>query len=77
MSIIKTYKGGDNTAIIERYPRKKAYSGDKYPSTLYRVVFSADYDNNFIYHVVCFETLKDATAHVAEYPFFELQGVNV
>ena len=71
MEIVKTYKGAGNTATIEKHKNRPAYQGDKIRATLYRVVFTANHDHDFIYHVVCFETLSEAEKHISEYPFFK------
>lgn len=71
MKIIKVYTGAGNTATIEKHTGRPAFKGDRVKADLYRVIFAADHDHGFIYHVVCFETLKEATNHISEYKFFE------
>ena len=68
--IVEIYKGLGNTAKIEKITGKKAFLDDKLKKDTYRVIFSQDFEGNFVYHVICFETLKEAQSHVAEYPFF-------
>lgn len=71
MRICKEYKGMGNTAMIEKHWNRPAFEGDKVKADIYRVVFYANHDQDFIYHVTCFETLEEAENHVKEYPFFE------
>lgn len=71
MRVVKTYNGEGCTATIEKHTNRPAFKGDKVKADRYRVIFKADYDYDFVYHVVCFETLKEATEHVAEYKFFK------
>lgn len=73
MEIVKVYQDAEhaNRAEIERHTNKKTYIDDTATHVLYRVVFYADYDHSFIYHVVCFETLSEAEKHISEYPFFK------
>ena len=71
MRVVKTYEGEGCSAVIEKHTNRPAFKGDKVKADLYRVIFKADHDNGFIYHVVCFETLEEATGHVAEYKFFK------
>lgn len=59
MQVLKTSNCLGNTAIIEKvknYPYKNAPAR----AEKYRVTVSADYNNNFIFFVSCYETLKEA-----------------
>lgn len=55
-----TYKdrANDNAAIIEAV-KIRAYKGAAY-KTGYRLIMLDTGANNFIYHVSCYETLKEA-----------------
>lgn len=60
MNVIKTFHDDyGNIATIEKW-ETLPYRGAKEKTTLFRLNLMAAYDSNFLYHVSCYETLKDA-----------------
>ena len=66
MSIIKTLKDDyGNIATIEKI-ETIPYRGAAKKTPLFRLSLVAEYDNNFLYHVSCYETLKDTFTELSK-----------
>ena len=60
MNIIKTlHDDYGNIAKIEKW-NTIPYKGAKEKTPLFRLCLMAAYDNNFVYHISCYETLEGA-----------------
>ncbi len=59
MDIIKTFKDKyGNIATIEKW-ETIPYKGATEKTILFRLILMATYDNDFIYHISCYETLEE------------------
>lgn len=59
MKVVKVlYDDFGNKAIVESV-RTYAYKGARRKEDAYRLWVMATYENDFIYHVSCYETLKE------------------
>ena len=59
MDIIKTFKDKyGNIATIEKW-ETIPYKGATEKTILFRLILMATYDNDFIYHINCYETLEE------------------
>ena len=64
MNIIKMFRDDyENVATIERI-ESIPYSGATIRTTLFRLCLIAEYDNDFLYHVSCYETLEETLAEL-------------
>ena len=64
MNIIKTLKDDyGNIATIEKM-QTIPYRGAPIKTPLFRLSLMAEYDNNFLYHVSCYETLEETLAEL-------------
>ena len=64
MSVIKTLKDDyGNIATIEKM-QTIPYRGVSIKTPLFRLCLMAEYDNNFLYHVSCYETLEETLAEL-------------
>lgn len=60
MNIVKRFRDDfGNLALIEKV-NTFAYNGAPRKTEAYRLMLFAEYDDNFMYHVSCHETLGDA-----------------
>lgn len=67
MDIIKTFKDDyGNVATIEKW-ETIPYKGATSKTILFRLVLMAAYDNDFIYHVSCYETLEETIRELHKY----------
>ena len=66
MNIIKTLKDDyGNIATIEKI-ETIPYRGATKKTPLFRLSLMAEYDNNFLYHVSCYETLEETLAELSK-----------
>ena len=64
MNVIKTLKDDyGNIATIER-TETIPYRGATKKTPLFRLSLMAEYDNKFLYHVSCYETLEETFAEL-------------
>lgn len=67
MNIIKTLKDDyGNIATIEQI-KTLPYKGAGKKELCFRLCLMAEYDNNFLYHVSCYETLETTLSKLAEF----------
>lgn len=60
MNIVKRFRDNfGNLALIEKV-NTLPYNGAPRKTEGYRLMLFAEYDDNFIYHVSCYETLEEA-----------------
>lgn len=67
MSVIKTLKDDyGNIATIEKM-EVLPYKGASKKELCFRLCLMAEYDNNFLYHVSCYETLEETIHKLTEF----------
>ena len=67
MNIIKMFRDNyENVATIEKI-ESIPYSGATIRTTLFRLCIIAEYDNDFVYYVKCYDTLENTLSELSKY----------